>query len=59
MSTQSVDKDSKQRPTQDSDHTQSEKKLFNEPKLKFIEPKLTKQGDATKITHGFLGTFEP
>jgi hypothetical protein len=59
MSTQSVDNDRKQRPTQHSDPTQAEKKVFNEPKLKFIEPKLTKQGDATKITHGFFGTFEP
>lgn len=34
---------------------------FEEPKLSFIEPKLTKQGDATKITkqqgNGFFGTF--
>lgn len=34
-----------------------EKKEFKEPKLKFIEPKLTKHGDATKITGQFLGTF--
>lgn len=36
---------------------------FTEPKLTFIEPKLTKQGDATKITQqiqpGFFGTFTP
>jgi len=39
--------------------TQS-KKPFVEPKLAFIEPKLTKHGDATKITHqGFFGTFTP
>ncbi|MBC2711362.1 MAG: hypothetical protein HGJ94_10315 [Desulfosarcina sp.] len=36
-----------------------EKKEFKEPKLKFIEPKLTKHGDATKITGGFFGTFTP
>lgn len=37
--------------------TQS-KKPFVEPKLAFIEPKLTKHGDATKITQqGFFGTF--
>jgi len=36
------------------------KKKFTEPKLKFIEPKLTKQGDITKITTGqFFGTFIP
>jgi hypothetical protein len=34
---------------------------FEEPKLSFIEPKLTKHGDATKITqqNGFFGTFMP
>ena len=36
------------------------KKPFSEPKLAFIEPKLTKHGDATKITQqGFFGTFTP
>jgi hypothetical protein len=36
-----------------------EKKEFKEPKLKYIEPKLTKHGDATKITGQFFGTFHP
>ncbi len=31
------------------------KKDFHEPKLTFIEPKLIKHGDATKITVGFFG----
>ena len=36
------------------------KKPFLEPKLAFIDPKLTKHGDATKITQqGFFGTFTP
>ena len=37
------------------------KKKFTKPRLKFIEPKLKKHGDATKITddNGFLGTFIP
>jgi len=35
------------------------KMKFEEPKLQFVEPKLTKQGDATKITEGFFGTFNP
>ena len=37
------------------------KSHFDEPKLTFIEPKLTKHGDATKITgtNGFFGTFTP
>ena len=36
-----------------------DKKLFEEPKLTFIEPKLTKQGDATKITGQFFTSFSP
>ncbi|GJQ58030.1 MAG: hypothetical protein SCALA701_08310 [Candidatus Scalindua sp.] len=35
------------------------KKSFTNPKLTFVEPKLTKQGDATKITAGFFGAFSP
>jgi len=36
------------------------KKPFSEPKLAFIEPELTKHGDATKITqNGYFGTFTP
>jgi len=38
------------------------KKAFEEPKLEFIQPKLTKHGDATKITAfngGFFGEFSP
>ncbi len=35
------------------------KKHFTEPKLTFIEPKLTKHGDATKITGQFFGQFSP
>ncbi len=34
------------------------KKAFTVPKLTFVEPRLTKHGDATKITTGF-GTFFP
>ena len=41
------------------DSTQT-RKHFNEPKLRFIEPKLTKQGDATRITGGsFFQSFTP
>ncbi len=35
------------------------KRDFAEPRLTFIEPKLTKHGDATKITAGFIGAFSP
>lgn len=43
----------------------ADKKPFEEPKLEFIKPKLTKHGDATKITTnggfngGFFGSFVP
>ena len=55
------------RDNQDSNHSDTIsdtetpiKKPFLEPKLAFIEPKLTKHGDATKITQqGFFGTFTP
>ena len=48
--------------TADADNQESiesRKKEFKEPKLKFIEPRLTKHGDATKITGAFFGTFTP
>ena len=35
------------------------KRRFTEPKLTFVEPKLTKHGDATKITGQFFGSFTP
>ncbi len=44
---------------EESVNKEAEKKPFNEPKLKFIEPQLIKQGDATKITAGFFGSFYP
>jgi hypothetical protein len=35
--------------------------IWEEPKLTFVEPTLTKHGDVTKFTaaHGFIGTFIP
>jgi len=35
------------------------KKPFTSPKLTFVEPKLTKQGDATELTAGSFGGFSP
>ena len=32
---------------------------FEEPKLEFIEPKLTDHGDLAGVTHAFFGTFSP
>jgi hypothetical protein len=39
------------------------KQPFVEPRLKFVAPKLVKQGDAAKLTRiapgGFFGSFSP
>jgi len=32
---------------------------WEEPKLTFIEPKLTKHGALEDVTAGFMGTFTP
>lgn len=37
----------------------SEKPPFEEPKLEFIEPKLTPRGDLRNVTAGFFGPFSP
>ena len=34
------------------------KKTWQEPRLEFVEPKLTKRGKLTELT-GFLGSFSP
>jgi hypothetical protein len=41
-----------------------DKKPWEEPKLAFVEPKLTKHGNLEKVTHGrkrngFFGEFSP
>jgi hypothetical protein len=36
-----------------------EKHPWQEPKLTFVEPKLTAHGELHKITGGFFGTFTP
>ena len=44
----------------DGQSEQKSKKSWEEPKLNFVEPKLTKQGDLKEITaEGFFGTFTP
>ena len=51
-----VERDGQEEKCLDTSRT---KKDFTAPKLTFIEPKLTKHGDATKITAGFFGVFTP
>lgn len=38
---------------------QATKQTWEEPKLAFVEPKLTKEGGLKDITAGFFGTFTP
>ena len=38
---------------------QETKHTWEEPKLDFVEPKLTKQGALKDITAGFFGSFSP
>ena len=49
------------RKTDEVQQGNGDKKHFEAPKLEFIQPKLTKHGDATKITTngGFFGDFSP
>jgi hypothetical protein len=35
------------------------KKQWQEPKLVFVEPKLTKHGELEKVTSGFFCVFQP
>ena len=35
------------------------KPAFEEPKLTFVEPKLTPRGDLREVTAQFLGPFSP
>jgi hypothetical protein len=37
----------------------SGKQTWQEPKLAFVEPKLTKHGELENVTGGFFGTFVP
>jgi hypothetical protein len=37
----------------------SAKNSWQEPKLTFVEPKLTRQGDFVEITGQFFGAFSP
>lgn len=36
-----------------------DKQAWVEPKLEFVEPKLTAHGDLQRVTAGFFGTFSP
>lgn len=48
---------------QETQHTMvapaPEKQPWQEPKLVFVEPKLTPHGELHKVTGGFFGTFTP
>jgi hypothetical protein len=42
-----------------SPETLATEKQWQEPKLTFVEPKLTRQGDFVEITGQFFGAFSP
>ncbi len=35
------------------------KSAWVDPKLEFVEPKLTRHGELERLTGGFFGTFSP
>ena len=48
--------------TGDSPDSSASKKTWEEPKLAFVEPKLTRHGNLEKLTrgsNGFFGQFSP
>jgi len=52
------------RETTEAAGSAAEKKLWEEPRLDFVEPKLTKHGSLEKLTRmpngdGFFGGFSP
>jgi len=50
------------RETTEAEGAVPEKKLWEEPRLDFVEPKLTKHGSLEKLTrmpNGFFGGFSP
>jgi hypothetical protein len=46
-------------PAIDGPSTPGGKSSWVEPKLEFVEPKLTLHGNLGRVTGGFLGTFNP
>jgi hypothetical protein len=55
---------SPRKPGGKSSASEAEKKTWEEPKLAFVEPKLTKHGSLEKVTrgrrrNGFFGEFSP
>ncbi len=41
------------------DNAQDTKASWVEPRLEFVEPKLTEHGGLHRLTGGFFGTFSP
>ena len=53
---------SKRTPETESSSVPADRKPWEEPKLAFVEPKLTKHGDLEKVTgkrNSFFGEFSP
>jgi len=50
---------SQQKRQADDGSVASTKEPWVAPKLTFVEPRLTKHGDLTKVTGQFFGSFSP
>ncbi len=51
-----------QRPRREETHISEQpagKQQWQEPKLAFVKPKLTKHGELKEVTAGFFGGFSP
>jgi hypothetical protein len=48
-----------EREGQESPSAPHNKKKWQEPKLNFVEPKLTKHGKLDEVTGQFFGAFSP
>lgn len=44
---------------QNNEDKQGAKKPFEQPKLTYVKPKLSKQGRVTHVTQSFFGSFSP
>ena len=57
-----MEQENSQRPWREETHISEQpaaKQQWQEPKLAFVKPKLTKHGELKEVTAGFFGGFSP
>ena len=54
-----ADQKSKELKQTETDTKQISREPWTEPKLTFVEPKLTRHGELTQVTGQFFGAFSP